>query len=187
MMKLKIIVMSLILSMSLSVAVTAAEVPKESVPFYADEECVLIAENLIADILDDVKCGLSYADAQSKVNTRIFKAVISNQTSGYGYGVLKDIARNVIFQYRDMYLRPSFYSENKEKVRGLISDVITQYVNGDINYKTAVKNSYEKIYQSVNPTFNYDEQYSLDSCYRDIPAVNGSLFTIARKLLLESK
>ena len=42
MMKSKIIVMSLILSMSLSVAVTAAEVPKESVPFYADEECVLI-------------------------------------------------------------------------------------------------------------------------------------------------
>lgn len=187
MMKSKIIIMSIILSMSLSVAVTAAEVPRESVPFYADEECVLIVESLIADILDDVKSGLSYADAQSKVNIRIFKAVISNQTNGYGYGVLKDIARNAIFQYRDMYLRPSFYSENEAKVKSLISDVIVQYANGEIDYNTAVKNSYEKIYQSVNPTFNYDEQYALDSCYRDIPAVNGSLFTIVRKLLLNSK
>lgn len=98
MMKLKIIVMSLILSMSLSIAVTVAEVPKESVPFYANEECVLITENLIADVLDDVKCGLSYADAQSKVNTRIFKAVILNQTNGYGYGVLKEIARKLLLE-----------------------------------------------------------------------------------------
>ena len=45
-----------------------------------------------------------------------------------------------------------------------------------IDYPTAVKNSYEKLYQSVNPSFNYDEEFSKDSCYRDIPAVNGSIF-----------
>lgn len=52
---------------------------------------------------------------------------------------------------------------------------------------TAIKAAYEKIYQSVNISFNYDEQFSLDTCYRDIPAVGMEMFTVARKLLNSAK
>ena len=48
------------------------------------------------------------------------------------------------------------------------------------------KTAYEKIYQSADTSFNYDEQFSLDTCYRDIPAVGMEMFTVARKLLLEA-
>ena len=130
---------------------------------------------------------MGYAEAKAKSNRIIFNAVISNQTNGNGFGILSAIANNAIFQYRDMYLRPEFYAENERKVKIIIADVITQYANGELDYPTAVKKSYEKLYQSVNPSFNYDEEFSKDSCYRDIPAVNGSLFTIARKLLIEAK
>jgi len=44
-----------------------------------------------------------------------------------------------------------------------------------------------KIYQSVNPAFNPDEECAKDTCHRDVPSVDNSLFTIARKLILESK
>lgn len=97
------------------------------------------------------------------------------------------IANNAIFQYRDMYLRPNFYIENEEKVRAIIADVIAQYANGELDYAKAEFNARVKIYQSVNPTFNPDEEFAKDTCYRDIPSVDNSLFTIARKLILEAK
>ena len=50
----------------------------------------------------------------------------------------------------------------------------------------AIKAAYEKIYQTEDASFNYDEQFSLDTCYRDIPAVGNEKFTVARKLLLEA-
>ncbi|MEE1013226.1 MAG: hypothetical protein U0L92_02825 [Clostridia bacterium] len=141
----------------------------------------------MADILIEVQNGMGYAEARAKSSRIIFNAVISNQTNGNGFGILSTIANNAIFQYRDMYLRPEFYAENESKVKIIIADVITQYTNGELDYPTAVKKSYEKLYQSVNPSFNCDEEFSKDSCYRDIPAVSGSLFTIARKLLIEAK
>ncbi len=51
----------------------------------------------------------------------------------------------------------------------------------------ALKEAYEIIYKSADASFNYDEQFSLDTCYRDIPAVGNEKFTVARKLLLETK
>lgn len=86
-----------------------------------------------------------------------------------------------------MYLRPNFYIENEEKVRAIITEVIIQYANGEIDYAKAEFNARVKIYQSVNPAFNPDEEFAKDTCYRDIPSVDNSLFTIARKLILESK
>ena len=82
-------------------------VPKEAVPFYADNESVIIAENLISDILTEVQNGLGYG-AAGKAYNRIFKAVINNETNGYGYGVLADISRNAIFQYHP-FLYPHTY------------------------------------------------------------------------------
>mgnify|MGYP000479738722 CR=1 FL=1 len=58
---------------------------------------------------------------------------------------------------------------------------------GEIDYTKAEFNARVKIYQSINPTFNPDEEFAKDSYYRDIPAVDNGIFAIARKLLLEVK
>ncbi|HCB95965.1 MAG TPA: hypothetical protein DEP65_10420 [Ruminococcus sp.] len=169
------------------VTVNAAPVPRESAPCNATKHQIIVAENLISGVLDEVKNGMGYAEARAKTNAIIFNAFLTGQTSGYSYGELTAIANNAIFQYRDMYLRPNFYIENEEKVREIIADVITQYANGEIDYTKAEFNARVKIYQSVNPAFNPDEELAKDTCYRDIPSVDNSLFTIARKLILEAK
>ena len=173
--------------MASTFSVNAAPVPRESVPCNATEHQIIVAESFISGVLDDVKNGMGYADARAKSNLIIFNAWLNGQTSGYSYGELTDIANNAIFQYRDMYLRPNFYIENEEKVRAIIADVITQYANGEINYDKAEFNARVKIYQSVNPLFNPDKEFAKDNCYRDIPSVDNSLFTIARRLILEAK
>ena len=130
---------------------------------------------------------MGYADARAKSNVIIFSAWLNGQTDGYAYGELTPIANNAIYQYRDMYLRPNFYIENEKKVRDIIAEVIMQYANGEIDYNKAEFNARVKIYQSVNSTFNPDEEFSKDSCYRDIPPVDNGMFIIARKLLFEVK
>ena len=169
------------------VTVNAAPVPRESAPCNATEHQIIVAESFISGILDEVKNGMGYADAKAKSNRIFFNAWLNGQTSGYSYRELTAIANNAIFQYRDMYLRPNFYIENEEKVRMIIADIIAQYANGEIDYTKAEFNARVKIYQSVNPAFNPDEEFVKDTCYRDIPSVDNSLFTIARKLILESK
>ena len=184
----KMIVCLIILAMLVNaVAVNAAPVPRESAPCNATEHQIIVAESFISEILDEVKNGMGYADARAKSNRIFFNAWLNGQTSGYRYGELTAIANNAIFQYRDMYLRPIFYIENEEKVRAIIADVITQYANGEIDYIKAGFNARVKIYQSVNPAFNPDEEFAKDTCYRDIPSVDNSLFTIARKLIIEAK
>lgn len=173
--------------MANAIVVNAAPVPRESAPCNATEEKIVVAENLIGSILDEVQSGLGYADARAKSNVIIFNAWLGGNTGGYAYGELVNIANNAIFQYRDMYLRPNFYIENEEKVRTIIADVISQYANGEIDYTKAEFNARVKIYQSVNPAFNPDEEFAKDTCYHDIPSVDSSLFTIARKLILETK
>lgn len=84
-----------------------------------------------------------------------------------------------------MYLRPSFYVNNLEKVRAIIAPVIEDYKTGKISYAEAEFNARVKIYQSVNPNFNPDVEYMKNPIYRDIPSVDNSLFIILRKLLLE--
>ena len=179
-----IIVLALLTS---TISVNAAPVPRESAPCNATDGKIVIAENLIGSVLDEVQNGLGYADARAKSNAIIFNAWLGGNTDGYAYGELVNIANNAIFQYRDMYLRPNFYIENEEKVRAIIADVITQYANGEIDYAKAEFNARVKIYQSVNPAFNPDEEFAKDTCYRDIPSVDSSLFTIARKLLIDAK
>ena len=165
----------------------AAELPREAAPCNATNEAIVFVESCIGDILTEVQNGLGYSDARAKSNRIFFNAWLNGQTSGYSYGELTAIANNAIFQYRDMYLRPNFYIENEEKVRMIIADIISQYANGEIDYTKAEFNARVKIYQSVNPAFNPDEEFVKDTCYRDIPSVDNSLFTIARKLILESK
>lgn len=182
----KILIIFMIIS-TITQITYAAEIPRKAVSLVVIDEQMLIAEALISDVLDEVQNGMGYGQAKAQANNILRTAVINNKTNGYGFGVLSGISNNAILLYRDMYLRKDFYIENEKVVKSIIADVITKYENNEIDYPEVVKRSYEKIYQSVNPAFNYDEQYAVDSCYRDIPPIDNAMFTIARKLILESK
>ena len=170
-----------------SFSVSAADVPREAAPGNASNEAIIIVESFVGDILTEVQNGLGYADARAKSKLIFFEAFLKGQTNGYSYGELVDIANAAIWQYRDMYLRPDFYANNLEKVRIIIAPVIEDYQSGKITYVEAEFNARTRIYQSVKPDFNPDVEYMKDPLSRDIPAVDNSLFILARKLILESK
>ncbi len=187
-MKKRIITLAIVTALTATnISAFAAEIPRETTPLNATENQIQITENLISDILDEVQGGkLGYTLAAGYANTKIRKAVIANQTDGNGYGILSPIAQNAIRIMRDKQLRPVAYAKAEEELKVLLADVITAVQNG-MDMDAATKEAYAKIYQSVNPNFNYDEQFSLDTCYRDIPAVGIEKFTAARKLLLEAQ
>ena len=182
----KIIVLCLTLLL-FSTSVFAEEIPPESLPSNASFECMEYTESLISDILVKVQNGLGFSDAQAEAHRRFFTLVVRGQSNGYSFSQLSEIASNAIFQYRDMYLRPEFYTQNEDKVRQLISGVLEECKLGKIDYIEAKKRSYEKIYQSVDASFDYDAEFAKDTCYRNIPSVDNSLFTIARKLILAER
>ena len=186
-MKKRIIILAITAALAITnLSAYAAEIPRESAPLSATEAQIQITENLISDILDEVQtCNLGYTLAAGYANTRIRKAVMANQTDGNGYGVLSPIAQNAIRVMRDMQLRPNAYAQAEEELKVLLADLITEVQNGK-DYVEAVKEAYIRIYQSVDASFNYDEQFSLDTCYRDIPAVDMAMFAVARKLLIEA-
>ena len=169
-----------------STPVLAAEVPKEAAPINVTEESIIITENLISPILEEVKNGLGFGEAWGKASREIHSAVLAGNTNGYGYADLTAIARNAILQYRDMYLRPDYYTEQETVVKGLISDLITAVENGSMDYAVARQEAYTRIYQSVNPSYAPTTDMTIDPIYLDIPAVDSAMFTIARKLLLEA-
>ena len=105
------------LSLSMTAAASAAQIPRATAPLNATEEQILIVENLIWDILDEVQNGLGYAEAENKAEPRIYKAVIAGQTNGNGYAILSDIMKNAILNARDMYLRPKVYQEAETGLR----------------------------------------------------------------------
>lgn len=182
-------IISIILSIIAITSATAfaAEIPRESAPLNATEEQICIVENLISDILDEVQNGnLGYTLAAGYANTRIRKAVIAKETNGHGYGILSPIAQNAIRVMRDKMLRPETYKQYEEYLKVLLADILVDVKNGK-DLENARETAYSKIYQSVNPNFNYDEQFSLDTCYRDIPAVDVAMFTVARKLIIENR
>ena len=170
-----------------SFTVSAADVPRESVPCNAANEAIIFVESCIGDILTEVQNGLGYADARAKSNRIFFDAFLKGQTNGYSYGELVDIANAAIWQYRDMYLRPDFYVNNLEKVRIIIAPVIEDYKSGKITYAEAEFNARNRIYQSVKPDFNPNVEYMKDPLSTDIPSVDNSLFILARKLLIQCK
>ena len=182
----KKIIICLIITMTITSTVNAAEVPRESAPCNATNEAILVVKCFIGNVLTEVQNGLGYADARAKSNRIFFNAWLNGQTNGYSYGELVDIANCAIWQYRDMYLRPDFYANNLEKVRVIIAPVMEDYKSGKITYAEAEFNARTKIYQSVNPSFNPDVEYMKDPMSRDIPSVDNSLFILARKLLLNA-
>ena len=181
----KKIIICLIITMTITSTVNAAEVPRESAPCNATNEAIVIVESFIGDILTEVQNGLGYSDARAKSNRIFFDAFIKGQTNGYSYGELVDIANCAIWQYRDMYLRPDFYANNLEKVRIIIAPVIEDYKSGRITYAEAEFNARTRLYQLVKSDFNPDVEYMKDPLSRDLPSVDNSLFILARKLILE--
>lgn len=170
-----------------STPVLAAEIPKEAAPINATKESIIITENLINPILEEVKDGLGFGEAWGKASREIHSAVLAGNTNGYGYADLTAIARNAILQYRDMYLRPDYYAQQEPVIAALIADLITAVENGSMDYATARKEAYARIYQSVNPGYTPNTDMTTDHIYLDIPAVDSAQFTIARKLLLEAE
>lgn len=170
-----------------SAPVFAAEVPKEAAPINATEESIIITENLISPILEEVKNGLGFGEAWGKASREIHSAVLAGNTNGYGYADLTAIARNAILQYRDIHLRPDYYAQQEPVIASLIADLITAVENGSMDYATARKEAYTRIYQSINPSYTPNTDIAADPIYLDIPAVDSAQFTIARKLLLEAE
>lgn len=184
----KITVFTLLMALLISSVIPAyaEEIPRESLPRNTPPGSIPVAERLISGILDEVAAGMGYSDAKIKAHNTILNAVLANETDGYGFAILKAIANNAIFEYRDMYLRPEYYKQAEEQVRVLISDLIEQVKNGG-NYEEARKAAYTRIYQTADPSYNPDEYYLMDFCYWDVPAVDFALFNRARKLLLDAQ
>ncbi len=182
-------IISIILSIIAITSTTAfsSEIPRESSPLNATEEQICIVESLISDILDEVQSGnLGYTLAAGYANTRIRKAVIAKETNGHGYGILSPIAQNAIRVMRDKKLRPETYKQYEEYLKVSLADILVDVRNGR-DLEDARKAAYMKIYQFVSTNFNYDEQFSLDTCYRDIPAIDAAMFTVARRLIIENR
>ena len=78
-------------------------------------------------------------------------------------------------------LRPEVYRQYEEYLKVLHADILTDVRNGR-DLENARKAAYEQIYQSVNPSFNYDKQFLLD-----IPVVDAAMFTVARQLIIENR
>ena len=184
----KIAVFTLLMALLISSVIPAyaEEIPRESLPRNTPPGSIPVAERLISGILDEVVAGMGYSDAKIKAHNTILNAVLANETDGYGFAILKAIANNAIFEYRDMYLRPEYYKQAEEQVRVLISDLIEQVKYGR-NYEEARKAAYTRIYQTADPSYNPDEYYLMDFCYWDVPAVDSALFNRARKLLLDAQ
>ena len=158
----------------------AAEIPIETYPENITEESAAVAEKLIGGILEEAQNGLGYQMASGRSNTIIRKAVVNNQTNGYGYGILSAISQNAIRYYRDVYLRPDYYAETENTVRDLIADLIIDVENG-ADYETVKGKAYTRIYQSVNPSYNPEVGRVGDFCYWDISPVDSVMLMQARK------
>ncbi len=183
--KITIFTITAILTALSTISANAASIPRETAPEGADEAAIQITENLIGGILDEVANGVGYGSASARANTRIRKAVIANQTSGYGYGILSPISQNAIRTMRDMYLRPDYYKQIEEKLKALLADLIVDVQNGK-DFDIAIDEAHTLIYKSADPTYDPAVDRVGDFCYWDIPAVDAAEFTVARKLLLEA-
>ena len=177
----KIIVVTL-LTATVSQTSLAAEIPIESAPCNATVESIVITEQLISDELTAVRNGEGYQPAWARANRKIFDAVISKQTNGYGYS---DIARNALIQYRDMYLRPDYYKAQDAVIYSLIADLIAEVQSGK-DYSEALDEAYTRIYQSIDPSYKPNGEIGIDRIYLDIPAADVVKFSRARKFLLEA-
>lgn len=182
----KIITLLLIAALSASsVTALAVPIPREYAPYGTDEEAITVTENLISPILDSVAKGEGYASASARANTAIRKAVIANQTNGYGYALLSAISQNAIRVTRDIYMRPDVYKQIENELRVLLADIIVEVQKGK-DYNIAIQEAHTKIYQAAEPSYNPDVNRVGDFCYWDIPPIDNAYYNRASKLLMEA-
>lgn len=186
--KLRIIpILILVITVISVIPAHATGIPRESIPDNTPQAAVDIAEGYIKDTLYKVQNGLGYADAKGETNRILFNAFLSNKTGGYSYGLLTIIANNAMFEYRDMYLRPTVYAEYEAQVKVLLADLITAVENGTMTYKDAKKEAYTRVYKSVDPNYDPSDRFLVDFCYWDVISVDGAMFNRARKVLLDAE
>ena len=167
-----------------SAAANAASIPRETAPVNATEEQIQIGENLIGSYLDEINTGAGYGIIASEADTKIYKAVLSDQTNGNGYAILSAISQNALRTSRDMYMRPEVYSQTEEKLRVLLADILAEVQNG-MDIDEARKQAHTKIYQSINPSYIPPAPHT-DFCCVDTPAVDMAVYTVTNKLLIEA-
>lgn len=184
-MKKQIITLALTVALLMaSATANAASIPRETVPINATEEQIKIVENLIGDYLDEIQAGAGYGMIASYADTKIYKAILSDQTNGNGYAILSAISQNALRTSRDMYMRPEVYRYSEDNLRVLLADILAEVENGkDID--EARKAAHTKIYQSINPSYTPPALHT-DFCYVDTPAVDMAVYTVTNKLLLEA-
>ena len=183
--KLSKIITVILLTATVSQTALAAGIPVESAPCNANIESIAITEQLISEELTAVQNGEGYQPAFARANKKIYSAVIGNQTNGYGYAALANIAHNALLQCRDMYLRPEYYELQNERVYALISDLIVEVQNGR-DYNDALDEAYTRILKSIDPNYEPSWEIGIDKIYIDIPATDTVMFSRARKFLLEA-
>ena len=172
-MKKQIITLALITALLMSNATAnAASIPRETAPQNATEEQIQIVENLIGGYLDEINAGAGYGMIASEADTKIYKAVLSDQTNGNGYAILSAISQNALRTYRDMYMRPEVYQQTEENLRVLLADILAEVKNG-------------KDVDEANPSYTPPAPHT-DFCYVDTPAVDMAVYTVTNKLLIEA-
>ena len=184
-MKKQIITLALttVLIVSSSTA-NAASIPRETAPQNATEEQIQIVENLIGGYLDDIQASAGYGMIASEADTKIYKAVLANQTNGNGYAILSAISQNALRTCRDMYMRPEVYWQTEENLRALLADILAEVENG-MDIDEARKLAHTQIYKSINPSYTPPAPHT-DFCYADTPAVDMAVYTVTNKLLIEA-
>ena len=60
----KKIIICLIIILTATTTTNATEVPRESVSLHISEDCVIVAESLISNVLTEVQNGLGYSDVK---------------------------------------------------------------------------------------------------------------------------
>ena len=177
-----------ILTVALSATITApayaASIPRETAPINATEEQIQIVENLIGGYLDEINAGAGYGMLASEADTKIYKAVLADETNGNGYAILSAISQNALRTCRDMYMRPEVYQQTEENLRVLLADILAEVENG-MDIDEARKAAHTKIYQSINPSYTPSAPHT-DFCYADTPAVDMAVYTVTNKLLIEA-
>ena len=154
-----------------SATANAASIPRETAPINATEEQIQIVENLIGGYLDEINVGAGYGMIASEADTKIYKAVLADETNGNGYAILSAISQNALRTCRDMYMRPEVYWQ-------------TEVENG-MDIDEARKLAHTKIYKSINPSYTSPAPHT-DFCYADTPAVDMAVYTVTNKLLIEA-
>ena len=184
-MKKQIITIALTTALLISSATAnAASILRETAPINATEEQIQIVENLIGGYLDEINTGAGYGMLASEADTKIYKAVLADQTNGNGYAILSAISQNALRICRDMYMRSDTYAYYEETLKVQLADILAEVENG-ADYDISLDNAYTRLYQSANPSYTPPVERQ-DFCYLDIPTVDNAAFTVTRKLLLNA-